>query len=106
LRDPDEVLDGGTFLRVSYGSETEDIPLSNVKAAETSKFVTALRVELLLRTSSKFGDVISFYPHRTKDASGRECSRGELEKQSRPHGSMKPEFPSVACLSPQPLAGV
>ena len=78
---PDEVLDGGAFLRVSYGNVTEDIPISNLRAVETSKLVRATRVDLLLRTPSKFGEVISFYPLQDNDSSGENAVAANLRRR-------------------------
>lgn len=79
--EPDEVLDGGTFLRVSYGNVTEDIPISNLRAVETSKLLRLTRVALLLRTSSKFGEVISFYPLQDKELSGENAVAASLRRR-------------------------
>jgi hypothetical protein len=79
--EPDEILDGGTFLRVSYGNATEDIPMSNLRAVETSKLVRLTRVALLLRTSSKFGEVISFYPLQDKESSGENAVAASLRRR-------------------------
>src|SRR5215813_15301642 len=48
--EPDEILDGGTFVRVSIGGVTEDIPLSNVEAIETSKLLRLTQAGLVLRS--------------------------------------------------------
>lgn len=79
--EPDEVLDGGTFLRVSYGRVTEDIPISNLQAVETSKLLRLTRVALLLRTPSRFGDVISFYPLQEKEPSGENAVAAGLRRR-------------------------
>jgi hypothetical protein len=84
-QEPDEVLDGGSFLRVSYGNATEDIPVGNLQAVETNKLLRLTRVALVLRTPSSFGEVISFYPLQEKDASGENAVAASLRR--RVHGS-------------------
>jgi len=79
--EPDEVLDGGTFLRVRYGSVTEDIHVSNLQAVETSKFLRLTRVALLLRVPSRFGDVILFYPLQEQDSSGENAVVTSLRRR-------------------------
>jgi hypothetical protein len=68
---PDEVLDGGTFLRVTFGSTTEDIPMSDIASIEAENLVRLTRIVLCLRKPSAFGDTIAFYPVQRRDPSGR-----------------------------------
>jgi hypothetical protein len=68
--DPDAVLDGGTFLRVSFGSESEDIPISSVREVETGKLFRSTKIALVLKEKSRFGEVIEFYPYQKKIPSG------------------------------------
>ena len=79
--EPDEVLDGGTFLRVSYGSETEDIPISNLYAVETGKLLRLTKIALIFKPQSRFGEVIEFYPHQEKDASGQNAVAVSLQRR-------------------------
>lgn len=83
--EPDEVLDGGTFIRISYGGETEDIPISNLRAVETRTWIRLTRIGLLLGTPSKFGEVISFYPLQDKDASGENAVAASLRSRMNTH---------------------
>lgn len=68
---PDEVLDGGTFLRVTFASTTEDIPISEVARIEVDKIVRLTRIVLYLQKPGAFGDTIAFYPLQRRDSSGR-----------------------------------
>ena len=93
--EPDEVLDGGSFLRVCYGRATEDIPISNVRAVETHKLIRLTRVALLLRTSSKFGEVISFYPLQDKELSGENAVAASLRRRV---GGQPPRTKAQQCV--------
>jgi hypothetical protein len=68
---PDEVLHGGTFLRVTFGSTTEDIALTDIASMEAENIVRLTRIVLCLRKPSAFGDTIAFYPVQRRDPSGR-----------------------------------
>lgn len=60
----DEVLDGGDFLIVRFGSEQEQIPLSNIINVSYSYMMNPPRVTLTLRIASRFGNEVSFSPPR------------------------------------------
>jgi hypothetical protein len=79
--EPDEVLDGGSFLRVRYGPTTDDIPISNLKGVETRKLVRLTRLVLHLRTPSTFGELISFYPLQHKEPSGENAVAAALRRR-------------------------
>lgn len=68
--EPDEVLDGGTFLRVVRGSLQEDIPFADLQAVDTTKLVRLTRLYLHFRKPTLQGPTISFYPLQDKNASG------------------------------------
>ena len=68
---PDEILDGGTFLRVTFGSTTEDIAISDIASIEAQTIVRLTRIVLYLQKPSAFGDAIAFYPVQRRDSSGR-----------------------------------
>lgn len=54
-----------------------------MRAVETRKLVRITRVYLLLRTPSKFGEVISFYPLQQKDQNG-ESAVAALRRRAMP----------------------
>lgn len=68
---PDQVLDGGTFLLVTFGRMTERIPFSNVASMDAQKIVRLTRIVLRLRERAAFGDTLTFYPFQDRDPSGR-----------------------------------
>jgi hypothetical protein len=63
----DEVLDGGAFLQVRHGRETELVPFSQIERIECTTGPTEIRI--FLRAPGHFGSVISFYPSLTRTAS-------------------------------------
>jgi hypothetical protein len=69
--EPDEMLDGGTFLQVTYGDRTETVQLSDVAKVEIQKILRTTRVILHLRVPVIAGDTISFYPIQKRDSSGQ-----------------------------------
>jgi hypothetical protein len=79
--EPDEILDGGTFIRVSCDGVTEDIAFSNVEAIETSKLLRLTRAGLLLREPSRFGKVILFYPFQETEPSGENAVVARLRRK-------------------------
>jgi hypothetical protein len=79
--EPDQVLDGGTFLRVSYGRQIEDIPISNLQAVETSKLLR------LTRSAASPKSVKVWRRDLVLPASGegvvwRECGRRKFAEKS------------------------
>lgn len=58
----DEVMDAGDFLLVRFGTEQEQIPLSNIVNVSYSYMMNPARVTLTLRTPSRFGNEVSFSP--------------------------------------------
>ena len=58
----DEVMDAGDFLLVRFGTEQEQIPLSNIVNISYSYMMNPARVTLTLRTPSRFGNEVSFSP--------------------------------------------
>ena len=78
---PDEVLDGGSFLRVVRGSSHEDIPFADLEVVHTSKLVRLTRLYLQFRTPTKQGRTISFYPLQEKDASGENAVAATLRRK-------------------------
>ena len=78
---PDEVLDGGRFLRVTFGSTTEDIPISEIANVAAVKMLRLTRIVLSLRKPRVFGDTIVFYPVQKRDSSGRNEVAVNLERR-------------------------
>ena len=78
---PDEVLDGGRFLRVTFGSTTEDIPISEIASVAAVKMLRLTRIVLFLRKPRVFGDTIEFYPIQKLDSSGRNEVAVNLERR-------------------------
>lgn len=66
-----EVLDGGTFLEVSVGAESEKVSFSNIERIEVQKFFRLTCIVLVLKVPGKLGQIISFYPIPTRDLSGQ-----------------------------------
>src|SRR5215204_5327709 len=46
---PDEVLDAGMFLRVTFGSTTGDIPLTDIASMEAENILRLTRIVMCLR---------------------------------------------------------
>lgn len=78
---PDEVLDGGTFLRVVRGPSHEDFPFADLEVVHTSKLVRLTRLSLQFRTLTKEGRTISFYPLQEKNASGENAVAAALRRK-------------------------
>jgi hypothetical protein len=78
---PDEVLDGGRFLRVTFGNITEDIPISEIASVTAVKVLRVTRIVLFLRKPRSFGDTIEFYPVHKLDSSGRNEIAVNLERR-------------------------
>lgn len=79
--EPDEILDGGSFLRVRYGRTTADIPISNLREVETRKIIRLTRLVLHLRTPSILGESIAFYPLQRKEPSGENAVATDLRRR-------------------------
>ena len=60
---PDEVLDGGTFLRFVFGNVTEDVPLSDIADFEVEQGRRTC-VVVTFKAELKNGWQFSFYPPR------------------------------------------
>ncbi len=58
----DQVWDAGSYLVVRFGSEEEQIPLSNITNISYSYMMSPPRVTLTLRTAGRFGNEVSFSP--------------------------------------------
>ena len=58
----DEVMDAGDSLVVRFGSEQENISLSNIINVSYSYMMNPARVTLTLRTPGRFGKEVSFSP--------------------------------------------
>ena len=78
---PDEVVDGGRFLRVTFGSITEDVPISDIASVAAVKMLRLTRIVLYLRKPRAFGDTIEFYPIQKRDSSGRNEVAVNLERR-------------------------
>jgi hypothetical protein len=61
----DEVLDGGAFLLVRFGTRQVSINLGNITEVETDAQLGATTVRLRLATPCEFGGVISFLARST-----------------------------------------
>jgi len=61
----DEVLDGGTFLLVRFGTRQASINLRNITKVETENQLGATTVRLRLATPCEFGGVVSFLAKST-----------------------------------------
>ena len=68
---PDQVLDGGTFLEVTFGRVAQRVPLSNIASMDAQKIVRVTCIVLRLREPASFGDTITFYPFQSRDSSGQ-----------------------------------
>ena len=75
----DEVLDGGRFLKVTFGDRTEDVPMSNVARIETQRVILLTRMVLHLREPAEFGQTMSFYPIQSRNDSGENSVAASLE---------------------------
>ena len=80
---PDEVLDGGTFLRLTFGKTVENVQLSNLAEVEVDKFLRLTRLVLHLREPSKVGQIIAFYPLQDSDSSGENLVAVSLRARTR-----------------------
>lgn len=60
----DEVLDAGDSLIVRIGREQEQIPLANITNVGYLPMTEGARVTLTLRSPSRFGNEVSFYPQQ------------------------------------------
>jgi hypothetical protein len=67
---PDQVLDGGTFLQLTFNGRVDTIQLSNVETVETHKLLRLTRISLHLRSPTESGSVVTFYPLQGTDAGG------------------------------------
>ena len=61
----DEVLDGGTYLLVRFGSRESAISLSNIAKVDVDSQLGAATVRLRLATPCEFGEVVSFLAKST-----------------------------------------
>lgn len=66
----DEVLDGGDYLDVRFGGETQRIPLAEIINVGWTSMMNPSRVVLTLRTAGRFGREIAFFPRRGKPWTG------------------------------------
>jgi hypothetical protein len=61
----DDVLDGGTYLLVRFGSREASINLSNITDVDVDNQLGARTVRLRLATPCEFGGVVSFLAKST-----------------------------------------
>jgi hypothetical protein len=61
----DEVLDGGTYLLVRFGTKEASINLSNITRVDSESQLGATTVRLRLATPCEFGSAISFLAKST-----------------------------------------
>jgi hypothetical protein len=61
----DEVFDEGDALRVRFGSDEEQIPLTDVINVGYTQFVNPPRITLTLRQPGRFGREVSFSPRQS-----------------------------------------
>ena len=79
---PDEVLDGGTFLRFVFGKAIETVQLSDLVDVEVDKFLRTTRLVLHLRQPTRVGQTIVFYPLQDKNASGENVVAASLRART------------------------
>jgi hypothetical protein len=79
----DEVLDGGTFIQLTFGKAVETVPLSNVTDIEVDKLLRLTRLVLHLREPSRVGQTIVFYPLQDKDSSGENSVAASLRARTK-----------------------
>lgn len=80
---PDEVLDGGTFLQLVFGKAIETVQLSNLADIEVEKFLRLTRLVLHLRQPSRVGQTIVFYPLQEKNSSGENLVYASLQARTK-----------------------
>jgi hypothetical protein len=86
-QEPDEVLDGGTFLQVRFGDRIEVVQLSDVEHVHVAKLIRLVRITLFLRASTQAGRAISFYPIQKDDAVGQNAVGASLRARVSSHGA-------------------
>jgi hypothetical protein len=68
--EPDEVLDGGSFLQLVYGKRVELVKLSDVADVQIQKVLRTTRVILHLRAPTGAGNTVAFYPDQKRNLAG------------------------------------
>jgi hypothetical protein len=70
-QEPDEVLDGGTFLQFTYGNRVEIVQMSDIADVEIQRLLRLTRVILHPHTPTNDGGTIGFYPNQQRNVAGQ-----------------------------------